>query len=444
MFSFMKRLFGGGTTTKVSSDPFSRDIPASDEIRTVPPARQSPPMVLQRDEMLDANTRIVGYRFAGRLPEGGCPAGTKATIDLLASHNVADFAQRRVALIPTAADDWFAHDHRSLVGPNTIFLLAPPAESTQEAWADAASQIRASGAGVAVALGGLTDDQMMTIAGQVNLALIDFTSYSLVNFEAAINKLNGLAPGVGLIVDNVSRWAEFRYCIAHGARYCLGPFTREADEAQQDQEIGQSRLVLIDMLNQLRKEADLQDVAEVAKRDPGVVVKIIGMANSPMAGLNQPVTSVDQAILMLGRNQLYRWLAIGMFRAGNASPRDEVLLELALARGRFLEVLGQDKHSKLECDEFFLLGLLSLLDSLLGVPMAKVVDKINLSPALKDVLLTSGGPLGRYLLLAIAVEKGHADNVVRLAETLAYPLEAVEAASAEAIGWADEAVRMTG
>lgn len=443
MLSFVKRLFGASPPAKVSEDPFARATPPDAEVRTVPPDRQSPPMVLQRDEMLDANTRIVGYRFAARLPGGGAHAGAAATIALLGSHHVADFAQRRIALIPTTADGWIAHDHRPLVGPNTVFLLAAPAGNAMNTWGEVAGQIRQSGAGVAVAVGGL-GEELATVAGLANYVLLDFASYSLVNFEASIGRVKREAPGIKLIVENVGRWAEFRYCLAHGASYCLGPFTTEQDEMQPGQEISQSRLVLIEMLNQLRKEADLQDVAEVAKRDPGVVIKIIGMANSPMAGLNQPVTSVDQAILVLGRNQLYRWLAIGMFRSGNTSPRDEVLLELALSRGRFLEMLGQEKHSKLECDEFFLLGLLSLLDSLLGVPMATVVEKINLSPALKDVLLTSSGPLGRYLMLAIAVEKGHADNVSRHAASLDYSLEAIEAASVEAIGWAEEAVRMTG
>jgi EAL and modified HD-GYP domain-containing signal transduction protein len=155
------------------------------------------------------------------------------------------------------------------------------------------------------------------------------------------------------------------------------------------------------------------------------------------------VTSIDQAIMVLGRQQLYRWLAIGMFRAGSASPRDEVLLELALARGRFLELLGQEKFAKADCDELFLLGLLSLLDSLLGLPMAQVVERIHLTPALREVLLENGGPLGRYLLLAIAVEKGHVQNVARLAGQLGHTLGAVEAASIEALAWAEEAAGST-
>jgi EAL and modified HD-GYP domain-containing signal transduction protein len=161
-----------------------------------------------------------------------------------------------------------------------------------------------------------------------------------------------------------------------------------------------------------------------------------------LLGLPQPVTSIDQAIMVLGREQLYRWLSIGVFRAGAGSPRDEVLLELALSRGRFLELIGRGRHGKAECDELFLVGLLSLLDSLLGVPMARVVERMHLSAAMRDVLLQSEGPLGRYLMLAIAVEKGRVEAVDRLATQLSIPLAEIETASAEALTWAEEALRL--
>jgi EAL and modified HD-GYP domain-containing signal transduction protein len=273
--------------------------------------------------------------------------------------------------------------------------------------------------------------------------LLDFPAYSLVDLEQLLKTLGQEKPQLQFIAERVRRWPEHRYCVSNRINYCIGPFTTEQDEEQQAKEIGQSRLVLIEMLNQLRKEAELAEITQIAKRDPGVIVKLVAMANSPALGLSQAVTSVDQAIMVLGREQLYRWLSIGMFRSGTASPRDEVLLELALARGRFLDILGQQNRSKLECDELFLLGLLSLLDSLLGRPMSEVVEKIHLSPALKEVLLSSSGPLGRYLMLAIAVEKGHIQNVARLAEQLGFSLDAIHSASAEATAWAEEAANLS-
>lgn len=444
MFGFIKRVFGGGAG-QVSADPFSREdsTPPVATIQAAPAPLRSAPAVLQRDEIIDAKTRIGGYRFSARRPESALVADAAATVEILAASQVASFAERRLALIPLGYQDWAEHDYRPLIGPNTAFLLSLPAEEVDtEAWRVAATAIREAGARVAIVDAGSASDRALVLE-HADLLVMDFTAYALAQFEQRVRSLKRLKPNLQLVVDNVGRWPEYRYCLARGVAYCLGPFTTAQDEEQGAGEIGQSRLVLIEMLNHLRREGDLAELAELAKRDPGVVVKLVAMANSPMVGLAQPVTGIDQAIMILGRQQLYRWLSIGMFRTGASSPRDEVLLELSLARGRFLELIGLTRHSKAECDELFLLGLLSLLDCLLGVPMAAVVERIHLSPALKEVLLSSDGPLGRYLLLAIAVEKGRADQVARLAGAMGIDLADIEAASAEALGWADEAVRLS-
>jgi len=447
MFGFIKRVFGmgGRMPVPVNGEHTSRDVQPSSATAQAPvaPVRTAPPVVLQRDEIIDSKTRIAGYRFSARRPDSVLLPDPFSTLEILAANDVATFSERRLALIPLAADDWMRHDYKPLIGPKTTFLLALPDNAMLvDAWNEVAAAIHGAGAKIALAGSDILAHRL-AILEHADFLLLDFSAYSLPSLEQLIKTLRQEKPGLELIADKVSRWPEHRYCVSHGIAYCLGSFTTAQDEEQQAREIGQSQLVLIEMLNQLRKEADLADVAEIAKRDPGVIVKVMAMANSPMLGLSQSVTSIDQAIMVLGREQLYRWISIGMFRAGTASPRDEVLLELALARGRFLEVLSQEKHNKQECDERFLLGLLSLLDILLGLPMSAVVAKINLSPVLMDALLNSNGPLARYLMLCIAVEKGHVQNVARLAEQLGYPLAAIESASVEAIGWAEEAVNLT-
>lgn len=445
MFGFIKRLAGSQPSPRINDDPFGHDrkVLAHGETACTAPSRETPPVVLQRDEIIDARTRIGGYRFSARLPGSPDQPYARATLEVLRDTHVAAFAERRLALIPIHARHWLTFDYQPLIGPRTAFLLDLPADADQiKEWRDVAAAIRIAGARVALPGRDIARDREL-IREHADLLLIDFSAYALPHFERAITALRQEQPQLELIAENVGSWPEHRYCVSLGVAYCLGPFTTCQDEERQQSEIGQSRLVLIEMLNLLRRDADLADIAKVAKRDPGVAVKLVAMANSPLLGLSTPVAGIDQAIMVLGREQLYRWLSIGMFRLGAGSPRDEILLELALCRGRFLELVGRGRHSAAECDELFLLGLLSLLDSLLGVPMTKVVERLHLSPGTQAVLLRSEGPLGRYLMLAIAVEKGRAETVGRLAEQLAIPLEDVEAASTQALAWAEDAARLS-
>lgn len=445
MFGLIKRLVGNQPAAKINDDPFGRDRKPPEPVTPLftAPSCETPPVVLKRDEIIDVRTRIGGYRFAVHVPRSPYEANPRTTLEALRAANVAAFAERRMALIPLPAVQWMSLDFSSLIGPHTVFLLDPPdASLPRDRWREVALAIRAAGARVGVTGTGNSGDRDL-IVESVDLLLIDFSAYSLPNLERALAAFKTEFPRLQLVVENVDGWPERRLCVSLGADYCLGSFATAADEEQQTAEISQSRLVLIEMLNLLRTDADLSDIAKVAKRDPGVAVKVVAMANSAIMGRDNPVSGIDQAIMMLGREHLYRWLSLAMFRAGANSPRDEVLLELALVRGRFLELVGQRKCGKRECDELFLVGLLSMLDNLLGVPMAKVVERIHLSAEIKDVLLNSAGPFGRYLMLAIAVEKGRVGQISRLAQETAIPLDEIERATAEALEWAESAVRLS-
>lgn len=445
MFSFIKRLVADKPAPKINDDPFGRDPKPTNPAAPLftAPSRETPPIVLQRDEIIDAKTRIGGYRFVVHVPDSPHEPNARATLEALRSAKVAAFAERRMALVPLPALHWRSFDFRPLIGPHTVFLLDAPDQSLpQESWREVAQSIHAAGARVGVSGTGAPGNRDL-ILECADLVLIDFSAYLLSSFERVVTAFKTDFPRLQLLVENVGGWPERRLCVSLGVEYCLGPFSTAPDVERQSEEISQSRLVLIEMLNLLRKDADLSDIAKVAKRDPGVAVQMVTMANSPLMGLENPVSGIDQAIMMLGREQLYRWLSLAMFRAGTNSPRDEVLLEVALARGHFLELIGNGRHSKATCDELFLVGLLSLLDSLLGVPMAKVIERIHLSAEIKDVLLNSAGPFGRYLMLAIAVEKGATERVTSLAQQLDIPLDEVEKASAEALEWAEKAVRLS-
>ncbi|MDD5297080.1 MAG: HDOD domain-containing protein [Rhodocyclaceae bacterium] len=441
MFGFLRRLFGKKALAKDDQPVSSASVPDPLGPLFTAPVRVATPILVQRDEIIDTATRICGYRFTVRRPDANDLPDGRATLEALRTANVASFAERRMALLFLPALHWTIQDFRPLMGPKTVVLLDLPGRSLAPgAWREVSAAIRAQGARVGVDGADLKNEW---IGEYVDLALLDFSAYTIARFEQLLSGLKQAFPRLEILVENVASWPERRLCVSLGAAYCLGPFTTSPDEEQQSGELSPSRMVVFEMLNLLRKGADLPDIAKVAKRDLGVAIKLIGMANSPLLALASPVTGIDQAMMVLGRDQLYRWLSLAMFRTGAGSPRDEVLLELALSRGRFLELVGSRGSGNFRCDELFLVGLLSLLDTLLGMPMETVVERLHLSADIRQVLLHGTGPFGFHLALAISVEKGRTGNVASLAEKLGIPLDAMESASAEAMDWAEGAVNAT-
>lgn len=435
-FGFFKRLLGGSEAATVRNDPPVSTAPAKALSIASEPPRAEPGLVVQRDEMIDARSRIAGYRFVAKRFDGGARLPAELAVTALGNDNLQAFAQRRQAVVSLGASDWFAADFSPFIGSNTTFFISTPSAGARDEWARAVSAIKASGGSVAIDGNGIDDSPVLP-----NLLMLDFAAYPLEAFERVVKGAQGRYPGLVVAVDGVGSWTEHRLCESLGVRYSLGGFAATPDAQVQGERLNQSRLVLMEMLNLLRRDGSPADIAAVAKRDPAVAVKILGMANSPMSGLTSPVASVERAMMVLGRDTLYRWLSLGMFRAGAADSRDETLLELALFRARFLELMATGSRPKAECDELFLVGLLSLVDNLLGLPMAEVVGKMHLPQAVGDVLLGNGGPHSRWLLLALAMEKGRTDRAAELTETLNLDRERLEESVSAARAWAEEALQ---
>ena len=436
LWKLLKRLFSG------TRDPEPKPA-ARAEARPRPPGNpfpeSAPAVIVHREEVIDGRPGIAGYVFRAARPRPGAPLSPLDRLAALSEDHVAEFAQRRLALIPLAVEDWLAADFRPLIAPHAVLLIAPPTDFTDApAWLAQVQAIRQAGARVGLEHG--TIARIPEATASADWVTLELKACPFDDFERLTQWFLAEHPRLALAVTGVSSWAEHRLCQVLGARYSIGDFATRPDEDMPRDSLGQSRLVLMEMLNLLRRDAPSTELAAVAKRDPGVVAKIVEMANSPLSGLSEPVAGLDQALMVLGREVLYRWMAMGLFRA-NGGKRDALLLEIALRRARFLEVIGSGSLPKLQCDELFLVGMFSVFDSLLGLPLEAVIERIHLPRAVVEVLLSNAGPYGRYLSLALAMEKGHGAQIAKLAETLKLPLATLRAADIEALAWADAALR---
>ncbi|GAB2180663.1 hypothetical protein DLREEDagrD3_08860 [Denitratisoma sp. agr-D3] len=434
MFDFVKRALGQGNVP-ISDNPFG-DKDATNPLPA--PTGRASSLQLQRDEIIDSRGRIAGYRLR--------PLKEPGTIDsadygaLLANEGVAALARRRLALIPLTPLDWSQGNFTALAQSGTVFLLVAPAVPlSEEEWRQTANTILAAGASFALGNHSLPPPAK-SLLPQARLFLMDFQALGLSRLETLVKKLRAQWPDLKLAADRVATWPERRLCLSLGIDYCLGGFASTLDEDDRQEEISESRLTLIEMLNLLRQEAELSELVTIAKRDPGVSLQVVAMANAPIVGLNQPVASLEQAIMVLGRESLYRWLAVSLFRAAPQRDQDEILLELALGRARFLELVAGDMLPKEQTEELFLVGLLSVMDALLGMPMSRVLEKLHLPATVQDVLLRSEGPYGRYLMLALAQEKDKAQQTEKLAEALGLDPSRLASHSLSAMAWAEAAM----
>ena len=443
--TFFTSLFKGRSAGALSVE--SGDLPSGPpDIQATPEPKQgmdraAANAMLCREEILDSKNRLCGYRFSLRLAGEEVPTAPEPLfLEALRSIDATGFAQRRMAVVPIRPETVESGRHRFLAAPHAVLLL-----DLRQSILPTGDWLRilaaARDAGCTTALAGVSASAMeRPLLEATDLIFLDLAEYSLPQFQKLARGLHSSLPKLQFAAEGVQSWAERRMCAAWGFEFCLGGFLTTPDEEDKDGAIDQSRMAVIEMLNLIRGEAELSELGSVAKKDTGIAFQLLALANSAAAGLASPVASLEQAIVVLGRERLYRWLTVSMFRIGKVRDRDEALLEVALARARFLETVAALTLPNKACEELFLVGLLSLFDLLLATPMRAILAKMSLTQPVNDVLLDSSGSYAPYLMLALALERGRMEKAEELSQILGIDRQRLQSTHLAAFAWAQQAL----
>jgi EAL and modified HD-GYP domain-containing signal transduction protein len=138
-------------------------------------------------------------------------------------------------------------------------------------------------------------------------------------------------------------------------------------------------------------------------------------------GFDERIGSVRQAIKLIGRKKLLRWLMMMFYTNPNASDRMFTpLLELALQRAKLMENISklQRRENEEQVDNAFFTGILSLVDVIFQVPMSKVLEDLVVDEDIAKAIQHRAGVLGQMLRLVQAIEVNNVEALSRAMEEL--------------------------
>ena len=203
-----------------------------------------------------------------------------------------------------------------------------------------------------------------------------------------------------------------------------------------------SRVLALQLAQLVAADAHTHDIEALLRKDPTLSYHLLRLVNSLGMGVGRRISSFSQAILILGRQQLRRWVNLMLFAARQGDHRSGMLLARVAVRGRLLELLakirGADKQMQ---DQAFIAGMFSLLGVLFGMPLAEVLAPLSMSETVQDALLDYRGDLGRMLRLCEAMEEGSFGAVAGHLDALQISTEHYNAALVEANNWMLSAIR---
>ncbi|MGO9750833.1 MAG: EAL and HDOD domain-containing protein [Solirubrobacteraceae bacterium] len=267
-------------------------------------------------------------------------------------------------------------------------------------------------------------EPLLRLADVVKLDLVDIGRGQLRRQAARIKR-----AGLQLLASRVENKLDHAACKQAGCDLFQGYFYCRP-EVMQSTRIDASRLAVLDLLAVLQDpRVQLDDLQKRITLDVGLSVRLLRYINSAYFGLRQPVRSIGHAIAMLGLERIRPWAALTLLASVDDKPSE--LTVTALTRARFCELTAEE-HAYQNGSEMFTVGLFSVLDALLDMPISEALTNLPLAPEVRDAIVTHNGPMGQMLECLIALETADFDRAEAILPT-AGPLYM------SALAWADEA-----
>jgi c-di-GMP-related signal transduction protein len=273
---------------------------------------------------------------------------------------------------------------------------------------------------------------------------LELTDYVRIDYRAsdarARREINGMLAGSWAlrVAEKIESEAEMRQAQSEGCMLFQGYFfSRPA--LLTSPKLPQNRLIYLRLLAALQQvPSDLDEVESLVLSDATLCYRVLRLANSAMQGRLNSVSSVREALLVVGDDAVRRMVTVAL--AGVLSGhRPPALVSMALVRARFCELLAPTLSQPPR--QLYLLGILSLLDTLLEMSMHRILKTLPLNNDMKAALTNPGGPLGSALELMRLLEVCDWGRCEILCKPLGLTESAVAAMYVESLRWAASALQ---
>lgn len=400
-----------------------------------------------RQPILDLRQEMAGYELLFRqngvaaaqhapLPDERHSATATVVCAAFAELGLASALGRQRAFIN--ADANFLHDDAlELLPARAVVLELNLEDEPDAALLDRCRALRERGYTLALSDYTGLDARSAALLPLVEIVKIDIQRHTPVALAALAGGLARLP--LQLLAQRVETLEQMQICRHAGFHLFQGYYFAQPALIS-GRKLSASQLGLIRLINLVARDADASELEEAFKHEPGLTVNLLRLVNAVGVGLGRRVGSLRQAVAILGRRQLMRWLQLLLMASpeNGSAPERTPLLQLAALRGRLLELLAarcRPQQNSLG-DEAFLVGIMSLVPVALGLPMAEILTQIAVADAVRAALLEHDGDLGRLLALVEhfdANDSAACDAV--LAESDCLGREDLSSALAEALAW---------
>lgn len=278
-------------------------------------------------------------------------------------------------------------------------------------------------------------DELTPLLEIVDIVKVDMLLNSRDSLVSMTNKLKHWR--VQLLAEKVETLDDFKLCRDLGyslfqGYYFARPTIVSGKRPDPD------KLTVLDLLSKLKRDTDNRVIEEAFKPSPALTLQLLRLVNCAAYSVGIKINSIHQAISLFGRDQLVQWLQILLFSLDDANDFPSPLFEIAVRRGRLMDLMSLSPTLASVHDQAHMVGILSLADSLMGIPMQDILGKLGLAPKIEKALLEQKGTLGNMLKLCQELEQANFNAVEKSAKTLGISLHQIMRWQNDAITWVNQ------
>jgi EAL and modified HD-GYP domain-containing signal transduction protein len=251
------------------------------------------------------------------------------------------------------------------------------------------------------------------VPGPANIGLIPLADYVKMDFRATADARGWVrtvtagrsGPPLWLIGEKIETPADCRRATEAGMTHFQGYFFGRP-ATQRTHTVPEAQLGYLRLIRALRDpELTLLQLEALIKPDAALCFRVLRTVNSAGFGLRTEVGSIRQALVMLGREPVRRWVSVFAMASLAGGAHSELLLT-SIIRARMCELIAASTGDEASAAEGFLLGLCSLLDAVLDASMDAIVAQLPLDESVRAALLGDDNPARRLLDCVVAYERG--------------------------------------
>lgn len=407
---------------------------------------EKPDPCIARQPILTADESVVGYELFFR--EGreqrrfnsDADSATSATIDTLNLVGLSVLCDGRLAFIncthQTLLTDYFA-----LLPPDDVVIEIPETVPADEDVQQACQRLKQRGYSIALDHF-VPDDPREELLHYADFIKVDITKVLPVHCASLVHRHG--SGSCRMLAHKVETRQHFLMAQKAGFTRFQGYFFRHP-ESLRVRQISANQATYLRLLSAVSKPGvDFAEIEALIKHEPALCYRLLRYLNSPLIGLSSPVASVRNALNLLGEKELVKWIRMATTLSMGQGKSSDLVLS-SLVRARFCELIApRVEHGN---SDLFLMGMLSLIDAILAVPIGVVIEELCLDPQIKAQLLCA--KMGKKTILSpiydlmLAREAGDWELVTTLGKQLNLSLSFVAETSNAAMRWAHDVTSAT-